>query len=92
MVVHDRTGGCPGEAAARAIRAKRYIVEYRGVPWNKVIWRRDGYSERITTTLLIVSQGATVSYPFYQFNVAPVDGPATRTCKVRLEKIRRSRW
>src|SRR4030095_2056604 len=34
MVVHDRTGGCPGEAAARAIRAKRYIVEYRGVPWN----------------------------------------------------------
>ena len=92
ILVFDRTGGCPGEAVARAIRAKRYIVEHRGVPWNRVFWRQEGYASRISTTLLIVPEGASVPYPWRSPNGTPVDGPATRACRAKLERIRRSRW
>src|SRR3982750_3116057 len=33
ILVFDAVGGCPGEAQARAIRAKRYVVEHRGIAW-----------------------------------------------------------
>jgi len=32
ILVYDKIGGCPGEATA--MRAKRYITEFRHVPWN----------------------------------------------------------
>jgi hypothetical protein len=92
VLVVDQTGGCPGEAQARATRAKRYMVEYRGVPWNSVLWRREGYDPDIRTTLLIVPNGANVPYPFLYTLGSRVDGPMTRACKVRLARIRRSRW
>lgn len=92
ILVLDRTGGCPGEAMARAIRAKRYLVEHRRVPWHRVFWRRDGYSPDVMTTLLIVPKGASVPYHFYERSGEQVDGPATRACRSKLERIRRSRW
>lgn len=92
ILVYAETGGCPGEAKARAIRAKRYMVEHRGVPWNHVVWRREGYHSGISTTLLIAPTGAYVPYPYYESTKPEVDGPATRACRVRLERIRRSRW
>jgi len=51
VLVFDAVGGCPGEAQARAIRAKKYVVEHRGVAWNRVIWRREGYLEGLSTML-----------------------------------------
>jgi hypothetical protein len=92
ILVLDRTGGCPGEAMARAIRAKRYVVEHRGVPWNRVLWRREGYFPDVRTTLLMVPEGARLRYPFYEPSGEQVDGPATRACRSKLERIRRSRW
>ena len=91
IVIFDEAGGCPGEAKARAIRAKRYIVEHRGVPWNRVIWRVDGYQSEIYTTLLIAPPGAIVSYP-YRDSIPGTDGPLTKRCQTRLRQIARSRW
>ena len=92
ILIFDKSGGCPGEAQARAIRTKRYLVEYRRIPWNRVFWRREGYQADIQTTLLIVPEGAYAPYPFREPNGPQVDGPMTRACKAKLEKIRRSRW
>lgn len=92
ILVYDKQGGCPGEAQARAIRAKRYIVEHRGVRWNQVIWRPEGYSSDVQTTLLIAPPGAYVSHPFGSTKEPAVDGPMTRACKATLQKIKRSRW
>jgi hypothetical protein len=65
IFVYDNIGGCPGEAVARGIRAKRYLTEYRKVPWNQVIWRREGSREGLGTTLMIASTRSTVlAYPF----------------------------
>ena len=92
ILVFDQTGGCPGEAEARAMRARRYMVEHRGVPWNRVFWRRGGYESGISTTLLIVPEGVSLPYTYHDPRVAQVAGPATRACRARLERIRRSRW
>lgn len=92
ILIFDRTGGCPGEGVARAIRAKRYMVEHRRVPWNRVYWRQEGYASGMRTLLVTVPEGATLPYPWRDGNGTPVDGPATRACRAKLERIRRSRW
>jgi hypothetical protein len=92
ILVYDSSGGCPGEAAARATRAKRYIVEHRGVPWERVAWRQDGYSQGISTTLLIVPKNVSLPYPFRNSDAPQTAGPLTRACKATLVRIRRSRW
>lgn len=92
ILVYDQTGGCPGETRARAERAKRYLVNHRGVRWNQVIWRRDGYTRDIYTYLVIAPHGAYVPRPFYGSSSGPeVDGPMTRACKLKLQKIKRNR-
>jgi hypothetical protein len=63
IFVFAQNGGCPGEAQARAIRAKRYIVEHRGVPWKQVIWRVEGYRPDLTTILQLFPPGTDFSYP-----------------------------
>jgi hypothetical protein len=92
ILVYDATQGCPGEAMARAIRAKRYLTEYRGIPWNRVVWRQEGYFKFVYTTLLIAPPNVHLPYPFKEPTIAPIDGPATRACKIKLRGIRKSRW
>lgn len=91
ILVFDSVGGCAGEAQARAIRAKRYVVEHRGISWNRVIWRREGYMDGISTILQPVQRGAMLPFPFRSWAVAGRDGPPTRACKAALERIRKGR-
>ena len=42
---------CKGEAQARAMRAKTYLVDYRKVEWNRVIWHDMGYASELNTIL-----------------------------------------
>ena len=93
IFVVDSSGGCRGEATARAIRAKRYVTEYRGVPWTQVIWRREGYRDDLSTTLIIAPKTMILGYPFLDTSgTAQVDGPMTRACRATLSRIRKSRW
>lgn len=86
----DADGGCPGEAKARAMRAKRYIVEYRRIPWNRVAWRSGGHTSDIRTTLWVVPRGAL--WPSTNPESSGKDGPLTKKCQTRLRQIARSRW
>ena len=76
ILVFDAVGGCPGEAQARAIRAKRYIVEHRGLAWNRVIWRREGYLEGISTRLQPAPRQVILPHPFLS-TVVGKDGALT---------------
>ena len=91
IVVVDADGGCPGEAKARAMRAKRYVVEHRGIPWNRVAWRVDGHDTHVHTTLWVVPTGASLPH-LYRGSSSGEDGPLTRKCQNRLRQIVRSRW
>ena len=92
ILVYDEAGGCPGEASARAMRAKRYLVKHRGVPWSRVIWRHDGYQREMYTTLLIVPSRIALPFPFRDPVAVQVDRAAPRDCSAKLKKIQRSRW
>ncbi len=92
VLVYDAAGGCAGEAQARAIRAKRYVVEHRGVPWNRVIWRQEGYQAEIHTLLDSVKHNVILPRPFLGPRVAAIDGEASRVCKAKISRIRKSKW
>jgi len=92
VLVYDAAGGCAGEAEARAIRAKRYVVEHRGVPWDRVIWRQEGYQSDIHTVLQPVKQNVILPRPFLGPTVAPIAGDASKVCKAKISRIRKSKW
>jgi hypothetical protein len=81
--------GCPGEAQARAIRAKRYLVEHGKVPWNRVIWRLEGYWTDLSTLPLLLPRETSPPYPLRYVNPGK-DGPLTKECRTRLRQIARS--
>ena len=91
IFVCRKVDGCPGEAQARAIRAKRYVVEHGGVPWNRVIWRVEGYCADVSTIVQPFPRDVTVPYPFHGFESGK-DGPLTKACKSRLQRIAQTRW
>jgi hypothetical protein len=80
---------CPGEAQARAIRAKRYVVEHGKVPWNRVIWRFEGYSSDVSTVVLPLPRDVSPPFPF-RYVSSGKDGPLTKECKIRLRQIAKS--
>lgn len=63
IIVYDGKRACRGEAVARAQRAKKYLVEYRKVPADRIVWRWGGYRGEMTTTLVIHPSGASI-WPF----------------------------
>ena len=91
ILVFDAVGGCAGEAQARAIRAKRYVVEHRGISWDRVIWRREGYMDGISTILQPVSRGTVLPFPFRGWAIEGRSRTSTRACKTVLERIRKDR-
>lgn len=58
IIVYDGNPSCREEAIARAVRARNYVVEDRGIEWNRVIWRYGGYDGYLTTILQPVLRGA----------------------------------
>ena len=63
IIVYDGKRACREEAIARALRAKKYLVEYRKVPANRIVWRWGGYQHELMTTLVIHPAGAEI-WPF----------------------------
>jgi hypothetical protein len=42
ILVYSGENSCRYEAQTRALRMKEYLVERRGVPWNRVMWKDAG--------------------------------------------------
>jgi len=90
IFVYDGNNVCAGEAQARAIRAKRYVVEHRGVQWNRVIWRIDGYIEEFMTYLQPVSCSNPISYPFLAEIMRSPRRHVSRNCHARIAEIKKA--
>ena len=48
---------CRGEAVAHAIRARRYLLNVRHLPWNRLAWRDLGYADDFQVTLWLFPTG-----------------------------------
>jgi hypothetical protein len=51
IIVYAGRRACVGEAKDRARRAKKYVVETRGIQASRIKWIDGGYREELTTIL-----------------------------------------
>ena len=90
IIVYDGRSACRGEAVGRAIRAKKYLVEYRRVEADRIVWRWGGYLNDLTTTLVVTPRGASI-WPFIpSIPLAEVKFVGNCNRKVRPVKCRKS--
>jgi hypothetical protein len=82
---------CQGEAQARAVRAKRYLVEYRQVRWNQIIWKEEGFHEELQTDLWIFEPTLQISYHYFGDFRVPVK-LKREGCQKLIEQIKHSKW
>jgi hypothetical protein len=92
IFIYDGNDVCVGEAQARAVRAKKYLVEHRGVPWNRVIWRHDGYSESFFIQLQPVSGSFSIPYPFLGLPITSTRHRVAQNCRSRIARIKNTKW
>jgi hypothetical protein len=86
IIVYDGNPACRGEAVSRAIRAKKYLVDYRKVPADRIVWRWGGYLTDMMTALVIHPAGASM-WPFRQsLTLAEVTFVGNCSRKVRAVK------
>ena len=92
IFVFDGSNVCEGEARARAIRARDYVVNYRGLPWNRVMWRYDGFSGEFRIALQPMPRSFKPPDPWLgPFQSVPPIKHMTDKCELRLKKIRNSK-
>ena len=65
ITVYAGRRSCEGEAQARAARAKKYLVERRGIERSRVVWLDGGYLRETTTVLQPAPRGADIKFPIY---------------------------
>jgi hypothetical protein len=82
---------CPGEAATRGMRAKSYLVEQRGVPANRIIWKEDGYDDKFRTVLQPAPPAWAFSYPSFGSKTPPGEVHRMKNCRAAIIRIKRGR-
>jgi hypothetical protein len=87
IIVYDGRRACRGEAIARAIRAKKYLVEFRKVPANQIMWRFGGYQNEMGVTLMDVPRGYP-EYPADHITISPKDVVFVGNCRARVRPMR----
>src|ERR1043166_4409204 len=93
IFVYDGNNVCEGEARARAVRARDYVVRYRHIAWNRVMLRYGGFRG---DDFLIVLQPAPrtmkMTDPWFgPFGLIPAVQHVTDKCDLRLKRIRNSK-
>lgn len=58
IIVYAGRRACVGEAKDRALRAKKYVVETRGIQSSRIKWIDGGYREELTVILQPAPRGA----------------------------------
>jgi hypothetical protein len=91
IIVYDGQRACRGEAVARAMRAKKYLVEYRKVPADRIVWRWGGYVSEMMTTLVIHPAGAEI-WPFVTTTLSLDDVTFVGNCNRRVRPVKCPRW
>jgi hypothetical protein len=81
IVVYAGKKSCEGESQRRANRMKRYVVEYRGIPWNRVMAKDGGYFEDAMVILQPIPRDK-LSNPLFAYMPA-TEQHVVRKCAVK---------
>jgi hypothetical protein len=63
ITVYDGRLSCRKEAEARAIRARDYLVNFRGIEWSRVSWRYGGLRRDFTMLAHVFPRGVPPPEP-----------------------------
>lgn len=66
IYVWEGDRSCAGEAIAHAIKARRYVIEVRKVPWDRVAFRDIGYRDSFEVKLWLFRRGTEPFVPDYE--------------------------
>ena len=80
LVVYAGERACVGEAKARGIRAKNYLMK-RNVPANKIVWLDGGWRNEVTTTVWIWPR--EVGKPATQSDLEASEVTFEKGCKIK---------
>ena len=82
VVIHAGQTACVGEAKARGIRAKNYLVG-RGVSSNRVVWIDAGWQKTLGVEVWIWPPELGKPTPSTTLNLKPGAVTLQRTCKIK---------
>ena len=82
IAVFGDKNGCPLNAQRRAVRAKNYLVQRRGIDPNRIVWRDLGYLDEQDVWLEGQLRG-TESYPWWHPKPLPMSQVKLKNCQLR---------
>jgi hypothetical protein len=87
FVVHPGRKDCADDARARALRAKNYLINTRGIQADRIMWKDGGYHEVLTIEIWTWprSIGAPVVYSALGKNEVQI----VKRCKSKYHKRQR---
>jgi hypothetical protein len=84
IIVYAGRRACVGEGKDRALRAKRYVVETRGIQKERIKWIDGGYREELTVILQPAPRGAPE--PTASPTIKPSEVQLVKNCKPKRPK------
>ncbi|HYR74346.1 MAG TPA: hypothetical protein VEM96_00765 [Pyrinomonadaceae bacterium] len=88
LVIYAGKIACVGEARARGIRAKNYLVRRRHVNPHQVIWIDGGYQDTFTTEVWVWPPKLSRPSVFQEFNLKPSQVTLERKCRIKCRACR----
>jgi hypothetical protein len=88
LVISAGKTACVGEARARGIRAKNYLVRERGVKERQIVWIDGGYQDTVTTEVWIWPPNMKPPSVFREFNLKPNQVTLERNCRIKCRACR----
>jgi hypothetical protein len=91
IIIYAGRKACAGEAQARAMRMKNYLVNRRDVPPDRIIWRDAGHLEEPSVQLWIARPGYLMPLPVPRSESLPRKDVQLVNCKSKNQR-RTKRW
>jgi len=82
LIVYAGKSACVGEAKARGIRAKNYLIK-RYVPANNIVWIDGGWKDEVTTEVWLWPPGVEKPSIFPEFNLKASEVKLEKGCKIK---------
>jgi hypothetical protein len=89
LIIYAGKTACVGEAKARGIRAKKYLLSRQITP-SRIVWIDGGYQKQVTTEVWILPRDASKPSISQEFNLKPTDLTLEK-CKIKRRASNRYR-
>jgi hypothetical protein len=86
ILIYSGADSCRGEAQARALRIKNYMVKVRAVPWNRVMWKDAGrYTGKGLEIFHLGFDRTVVRFPEFPYEPPP-KGHMIPRCRAKRDR------